>query len=77
MLIFRIDIKITMKSLVWKKTTDFFDYKSPFGILGKIADKLFLKKYMTELLTERNHIVKEFAESGKWKKMLPEKKYVW
>jgi ligand-binding SRPBCC domain-containing protein len=53
--------------------TDFFDYKSPFGILGKLADKLFLKKYMTELLTERNRIVKEFAESDKWKEVINEK----
>ncbi|QNK78212.1 SRPBCC family protein [Winogradskyella sp. PAMC22761] len=50
--------------------TDFFDYESPFGILGKIADNLFLKKYMTELLTERNRIVKEFAESEKWKELI-------
>ncbi|MEH1009461.1 SRPBCC family protein [Winogradskyella sp. ECml5-4] len=52
--------------------TDFFDYKSPFGILGKLADKLFLKKYMTELLTERNRVVKEFAESEKWKELITE-----
>ncbi len=49
---------------------DFFDYKSPLGILGKLADKLFLKKYMTELLTERNRIIKEFAESSKWKEII-------
>lgn len=52
--------------------TDIFDYKSPFGILGKLADKLFLEKYMTELLTERNRIVKEFAESKKWKEIITE-----
>jgi ligand-binding SRPBCC domain-containing protein len=52
--------------------TDFFDYKSPFGILGNLADKLFLEKYMTELLTERNRVVKEFAESDKWKKVINE-----
>ena len=52
--------------------TDFFDYKSPFGILGKLADKLFLEKYMTELLKERNRIVKEFAESDKWKEIVNE-----
>lgn len=51
---------------------DYFDYKSPFGILGKLADKLFLKKYLTELLTERNRIVKEFAESDKWKEVINE-----
>lgn len=50
--------------------TDVFEYASPFGILGKLADKLFLKKYMTELLTKRNKIVKEFAESDKWKKLI-------
>jgi len=53
------------------KMTDVFNYKSPLGFLGKIADKLFLKKYMTELLTERNRVVKEFAESEKWKDVLP------
>ncbi len=52
--------------------TDYFDYKSPFGILGKLVDKMFLEKYMTHLLTERNRIVKEFAESKKWKQILTE-----
>ena len=51
--------------------TDFFDYKSPLGFLGKLADKLFLKKYMIDLLEERNRIVKEFAESDKWKEIIP------
>ena len=52
--------------------TDIFEYNLPFGILGKIADKLFLKKYMSELLTERNRVVKEFAESEKWKEIITE-----
>ena len=50
--------------------TDYFDYESPLGILGKLADKLFLQKYMTELLTERNRVVKDFAETDKWKKLI-------
>ena len=49
---------------------DYFDYKSPIGILGKLADYIFLVKYMNDLLTERNRIVKEFAESDKWKRIL-------
>lgn len=49
---------------------DFFEYQSPFGILGKLADKLLLEKYMTNLLLERNQIIKEFAESDKWKQIL-------
>jgi len=50
--------------------TDYFDYQSPLGFLGRLADKLFLKKYMTDLLEKRNRTVKEFAETGKWKELM-------
>ena len=50
--------------------TDIFDYQSPFGVFGKIADALFLEKYMTNLLIQRNKVIKEFAESEKWKEVL-------
>ena len=50
--------------------TDIFNYDSPFGIVGKFADKLFLESYMIKLLTERNIIIKEFAESERWKQLL-------
>ncbi len=47
--------------------TDIFNYRSPLGVLGKLADHLFLKKYMTDLLSTRNSVLKDFAESDKWK----------
>lgn len=50
--------------------TDIFVYKSPFGLLGQLFDKIILKKYMTQLLTKRNQVVKEFAETGRWKEVL-------
>jgi ligand-binding SRPBCC domain-containing protein len=43
---------------------DVFDYSSPFGVLGHVADALFLKRYMTRLLRTRNALVKSVAESG-------------
>ena len=46
---------------------DIFDYSSPLWIFGKIADALFLKKYMTKLLKERNELIKIVAESENWK----------
>ncbi|WP_165750560.1 SRPBCC family protein [Cellulophaga sp. Z1A5H] len=49
---------------------DYFDYKSPLGVLGKLADKLFLKTYMVDLLEKRNETVKDFAESDKWKELV-------
>lgn len=51
--------------------TDIFDYTSPLGILGKVADTLFLKRYMTRFLEERNQCIKEYAESEKWKTLIP------
>ncbi len=32
---------------------DTFNYKSPLGVLGKIADKLFLEKYMRHFIIHR------------------------
>ena len=43
--------------------TDKFDYTSPLGILGKLADILFLKRYMTRFLQKRNELIKRVAES--------------
>ena len=49
---------------------DVFEYKSPFGLAGIIADKLFLINYMRKLLKTRNETIKDFAESDKWKEVL-------
>jgi len=49
---------------------DIFDFESPLGWLGKIFNHLILEKYMTQLLTTRNDIIKEIAENGKWKEIL-------
>ncbi len=52
---------------------DVFTYTSPFGILGRVADVLFLKKYMAELLRVRNSSIIAFAEdAAKYKKILPQ-----
>lgn len=52
--------------------TDFFDYQPPFEFLGLLVEKIFLKNYMTELLKRCNLIVKDFAETDKWKQILTE-----
>jgi ligand-binding SRPBCC domain-containing protein len=41
---------------------DVFDYTSPLGPIGKIADVVFLKQYMTRLLIRRNTALKAAAE---------------
>jgi len=44
--------------------TDTFDYTSPLGLLGRLADGMFLKRYMERLLMRRNQVIKQVAESG-------------
>ena len=41
---------------------DVFDFTSPLGPLGRIADALVLTRYMRRFLAERNRVVKQVAE---------------
>ena len=52
---------------------DIFRYQSPFGVVGKLADKIIVTGYLGKLLTNRNIILKEYAETGKWKEILNSK----
>jgi ligand-binding SRPBCC domain-containing protein len=46
--------------------SDRFEFKSPLGILGRIADWLFLATYMRRFIVRRNAVLKQLAESGDW-----------
>jgi len=50
--------------------TDIFEFSSPFGFLGKIVDNFVLRNYMSKFIKERNCVIKEFAETSKWKQVL-------
>ena len=41
---------------------DVFDYQSPLGWLGRCADSLFLKAYLSRFLRARAVVIKEAAE---------------
>jgi ligand-binding SRPBCC domain-containing protein len=43
---------------------DRFDYTSPLGPLGWLADNLFLRRYMSRLLRDRNAYLKQVAEAS-------------
>lgn len=49
--------------------TDEFEFESPMGIIGRFVNWLYLEKYLTKLLVQRNEFIKEFAETDKWKKL--------
>ncbi|MED3786776.1 SRPBCC family protein [Peribacillus frigoritolerans] len=42
---------------------DTFKYKSPFGPIGVLADKLFLEKYMRAFIVSRAKALKKIAEN--------------
>jgi len=46
--------------------TDKFVYKSPFSFLGLLIDWLFLEKYMTKFLLNKNVVFKSALESNVW-----------
>ncbi len=45
---------------------DDFGYDVPFGLIGKIGDRLILAWYMKRLLSQRNAYLKHAAESAKF-----------
>jgi ligand-binding SRPBCC domain-containing protein len=49
---------------------DLFQFESPYGMMGKWLNSLYLTRYMKHLLEQRNKFIKEYAESNKWKKLL-------
>ena len=43
---------------------DVFTFQAPLGVLGRLAEVLFLTRYMKGLLLSRNRYLKQVAESG-------------
>lgn len=49
---------------------DKINFESPYGIIGKMANSIFLISYLEKLLTKRNAVIKDYAETQKWKAIL-------
>jgi ligand-binding SRPBCC domain-containing protein len=54
---------------------DVFEFKSPLGFLGKIADVLVLSAYLRRFLEQRGAVVKHYAETDAWQTVLPAGKW--
>ncbi len=50
--------------------TDIFCFAAPLPLLGRIAEMIFLSRYMRTLLHERNVVLKGIAESADWPRYL-------
>lgn len=43
---------------------DLFTFRAPLSVLGRLAEMLFLTRYMKGLLFTRNKYLKQVAEAG-------------
>lgn len=50
---------------------DVFEYAAPLGLVGKLAERLFLTAYMRRFLKARNRELKAVAESSEWVQFVP------
>ncbi len=41
---------------------DVVEFESPFGVLGKLVDRLLMARYLATLITERNRVIRAEAE---------------
>jgi ligand-binding SRPBCC domain-containing protein len=49
---------------------DKFYFESPGWIIGTLFNKIILTSYLRDLLVERNRMIKEVAESERWRTIL-------
>lgn len=49
---------------------DVFVFESPLGLIGKAFNAVYLTNYMKGFLLERNQMIKQFAESEEWRRVL-------
>jgi ligand-binding SRPBCC domain-containing protein len=50
---------------------DIFRFAAPLPLLGRLAEITILRRYMHNLLHERNAVIKQIAESSEWQRYLP------
>jgi ligand-binding SRPBCC domain-containing protein len=49
---------------------DVVEFEAPYGGVGKLFNKLYLTTYLKKLIIQRNKVLKECAETDKWRKFL-------
>ena len=49
---------------------DLIEFEAPYGSVGKLFSKLYLTRYLKNLIEQRNKSIKELAEGEKWRKFL-------
>ncbi|MBX9783359.1 MAG: SRPBCC family protein [Chitinophagaceae bacterium] len=49
---------------------DILRFESPYGVIGKLFNTVYLSRYLKQLIEQRNKTIREYAESKKWEALL-------
>lgn len=49
---------------------DLIDFEGPRDVFGKLMGKLYLKKYLEAYVSKRNSLIRQYAETEKWRAVL-------
>jgi hypothetical protein len=49
---------------------DIIKYETPYGLIGKLVNKFHLNSYLEKLISHRNKVIKQYAETDKWMALL-------
>lgn len=49
---------------------DELNFETPYGFAGSFLNRVYLTRYLKQLLEKRNHTIREYAEGNKWKALL-------
>ena len=49
---------------------DQLQFETPYGYIGRLLNRYYLHRYLENLLQKRNAVIKEYAETEKWKALL-------
>ena len=49
---------------------DVMEFEAPFGLLGRVVERVLLRQHLMKLLLRRNDCIKRVAESEEWRQFL-------
>ena len=49
---------------------DLLNFEAPYGGIGRMVSRFYLTRYLRVLLEQRNKMLKEYAETDKWRSYL-------
>jgi ligand-binding SRPBCC domain-containing protein len=49
---------------------DIITYETPYGWIGEMVNKFYLNSYLEKLISHRNKVIKQYAETEKWRALL-------